>query len=196
MSSKLQIRSFLLSGLVLISGLLFSQDSLVVVPDNHYNGGKESFVKYMKDNVPYPETAKTEGLIGLSIVTFKIDCENAPYDINFYTQLGYGIEKLIKKAIENSAGNWINCNEKERLIRLHIAFDINKYYSHEKEDFTIYAEGPYEVMTDESLAQFFNARLKKEKYKQAKYYLELLLLRYPYNEAYKTTLHKINAKIN
>ena len=195
MNVNLQIKGVLLLGLMLMSNLLFSQDSLSVQPDNYYTGGNEAFIKYMKDNVPYPEIAKSNGLIGLSVVSFKIDCENAPFGFIFHTELGYGIEKNIQNAIENTEGNWVNCGDNEKLIRLHIAFDINKHYSHEKEDFTIYVEGPYEVMTDESVVRYFNNRLKKENYKQAKYYLELLLIRYPFSEDYKSTLYKINSKI-
>ena len=198
MSFKLQIRSILLSGIMLISGYLFSQDSLSVILDNHYTGGNEAFVKYMKDNVSYPEEAKTNGLIGLSVVSFTVDCENTPGGFIFQNQLGYGIESNIQEAIEGTDGNWINCDRNDtgsQIISLNIAFDINKHYSHIKEDFKIYAEGPYEVMTDESLVKFFNNRLKKENYKQAKHYLELLLLRYPFDETYKATLYKVNSKV-
>lgn len=195
MNINLQIKGVLLLGLMLMSSLLFSQDILRVQLDKYYTGGNHVFIEYMKDNVPYPESAKLDGLIGLSVVSFKIDCENIPFGFIFQTELGYGIEKGIQKAIENTEGNWVNCDNSEQLIRLNIAFDINKHYGHEKEDFTIYVEGPYEVMTDESLVKYFNNRLNKEKYKQAKQYLEWLIIRYPFSEDYKTTLHKINAKI-
>ena len=73
MNVNLQIKGVLLLGLMLMSNLLFSQDTLSVQPDNYYTGGNEAFIKYMKDNVPYPEIAKSNGLIGLSVVSFKID---------------------------------------------------------------------------------------------------------------------------
>ncbi len=198
MNFKMLTRSLILTGIMLSSGYLFSQDSLSVVLDNYYTGGNEAFVEYMKDNVSFPEDAKTDGLIGLSVVSFTVDCENTPAGFIFQNQLGYGIESNIQEAIENTEGNWINCDRNDtgsQIISLNIAFDINKHYSHIKEDFKIYAEGPYEVMTDESLVKFFNNRLKKENYKQAKHYLELLLLRYPFDETYKATLYKVNSKV-
>ncbi len=88
MSFKLQIRLLLLSGIMLISGFLFSQDSLSLILDNHYTGGNEAFVKYMKDNVSFPEDAKTNGLLGLSVVSFTVDCENTPGGFIFQNNLG------------------------------------------------------------------------------------------------------------
>jgi hypothetical protein len=141
----------------------------------------------------YPKAARENGVIGLSILSFKVDCKNTPYDFIFTTKLKHGIEDIIKKTILKTKGNWSSCEKrnKQDRINLKIAFSINSLYEPENTDFVINAFGQFTVVEDAILIKKMEKAWKKQKYQKARPYLEDLIRRYPFNEEYQKKIQRL-----
>ncbi len=175
-----------------------AQNSLNLSVDNYFKTGKAGLDTFMSKTIVYPPDAKFNSIAGLSIVTFKIDCSNEPLDIEFETKIGYGIEEAVEEALSLTKGSWINCNEasKDGRIKIKIAFSINNVFLPADADsyVNIMEEGNL-ILDDRALAEKINDQVKKDKYAKAKKLLELLMLRYPYNEDYIKLMHQLEGKI-
>jgi len=166
--------------------------------ESYFKTGKAGLDTFMSKTIVYPPDAKFNSIAGLSTVSFKIDCSNVPYDIQFETKIGYGIEDAVIEALSLTKGSWINCNDASRdgRIKIKIAFSINNAFLPADADsyVNIMEEGNL-IMDDRALAEKINDQVKKEKYAKAKKLLDLLMLRYPYNEDYIKLMHQLEGKI-
>lgn len=151
-----------------------------------YITGESGFFNNFVMKVRHPPEALRKGIMGLSVFSFKVDCEGIPYDFIFTTILRHGIEKEIKETIMQTNGNWRDCNERnsEDRIKINIVFSINQLYNHDSADVVINAMVPFHVVDDAILIKQMNKALKKKKYEKAKTSLEQLIMRYPFNEDY------------
>lgn len=180
---------------------LLAQNDTLYSPFDYYTGGRNALGKHICDNVIYPTDARFKGVDGLIMFSFKINCENEPYDITFQTTLGYGIEESVRSVLENTRGKWVKCDDLPRDIQMSIklAFSINSVYMPKPEEvdfFIIAVMTGQKIMTDKELTERVNSLNKKGKYKQARKYLIKLIHRYPFDRDYQRLLINIDQKIN
>jgi hypothetical protein len=163
----------------------------------NYLNGEVAFCDYLSAKIKYPKKAKMNGVIGLSVFSFSVDCENTPENFIFTTKLGSKIEEEIKKAILSTKGNWKECgkgNSGSR-INLKIAFSINFLYSPDEVDCVIDEVSRFKVLEDAALQKKMEVALKGKDFKKAKNALELLLKRYPFNEGYQNKMLEIKSNL-
>lgn len=177
MQSKNQIKFVFLFFLMLFVGSVYSQQVSNTTLENSYLKGEKGFIRHLAMKLRYPKKARENGIIGLSILSFKVDCQNMPYDFVFTTKLKHGIEETIKETIIKTKGNWKSCEkrDKDERINLKIAFSINSLYDPENTDFVINAFGQFTVVEDNILIKKMEKAWKKQKYQKAKPYLEDLI---------------------
>ncbi len=196
----MNLKNTLLSILIACTFINISnaQNSEILSPGDYFLNGKGEMEKFLTQNMKYPPDAMFNSIAGLSVVSFKIDCVNEPSDIRFETTLGYGFEEAVKDALLLTKGKWSDCNEisNNGRVSVKIAFSINNVFLPVDADVyvNIIEEGNL-IMDDRTLVEKVNDNVKKEKYAKAKKYLELLILRYPYNEDYKKLMHQLDGKI-
>jgi hypothetical protein len=177
-------------------GFTYAQDSTIL--DQIYVGGKLAFSQKVYSYVSYPVEARQNGIIGLSMVSFKIDCNGNPYDFNFKNKLGNGIEESVQNAILHTAGSWKDCENRDlgQLVNLTFGYSINKLLNTETADFVLVAYDGVKIKTDKQLETEFEKYSKKGDYKKAKTAIEILANRYPNNLEYSEQKMKIEALIN
>ncbi len=198
MNSKIQIRTLLLSVTLLLSGALYSQKDVTIDINKYYKGGENEFLMFIAKNVSYPENARENGIMGLSVFSFKIDCENSPYDFKFNTHLGYGIEEGLQKTIIKTKHKWIACNDSSAngRINMKIVFSLNGDYGYKDADFYLIADCSNRILSNNGLIKKYDKSVKKEDYNQAKEYIKLLRLRYPYYKLFIAKQKSLDLKID
>lgn len=180
----------------LSNGFLFGQDSAVL--DQLYVGGKFAFNRKVASYISYPEEAEQQGIIGLSMVSFKVNCEGVPYNFHFKNKLGNGIEDATQDAILSTAGNWADCNNRdsERVVNLTFGYSINSLLNTETADFVFVVYDGVKIKTDKQLETEFKKFSKKGDYKKAKSAIEILVSRYPNNKEYSNQKKEIETLMN
>lgn len=158
--------------------------------------GSEGFYQELSMNIRYPRDARISGLIGLSVFSFKVNCNDEIVDLKFATKLEKGIEVEIARQLQTLSFNWKKCDERseDQTIEIKIAFGINRNYSPEAADIVVNAIGDFPVETDEQLIKKLNKAIEKNKYDKAKKPLEALILRYPYNTEYRKISRLLKTK--
>ena len=195
MNYKNQIQSVFVLLLLFFSMATYSQEIKNKALNKAYLGGETAFFNYVNAKIKYPKKAKTKGLMGLSVFSFRINCQNTPEDFIFTTKLGNKIEEELEKVMLKTKGNWAECAKGKTRERIHlkIAFSLNFLYSPKDVDALVDAVGEFKVEKDEVLNQKMELALKEKDFKKAKNALDLLLKRYPFNENYKNKLSELES---
>ena len=113
--------------------------------DKSFKDGEAGFARHVGLTLVYPLEARTNGVMGLSVFSFKVGCDNRPYAFNFRTKLGFGIEQEIERVIKKTKGDWLACSERDTLgpINYRIAFTINNLYDSEDAFLQLSANGDF-----------------------------------------------------
>ena len=83
--------------------------------NNSFKGGEEVFVSFLYKQLDYPEEATKNGIMGLCVLAFKVDCQNRPVAFEFKTQVGFGIEEEVRRVINLTESLWLPCAERDSL---------------------------------------------------------------------------------
>jgi hypothetical protein len=155
---------------------------------------EEGFARYLGLTLNYPAEARTKGVMGLSVFTFKVGCDNKPYALRFKTKLGFGFEEEIERVIKKSKGDWLPCNERDTLglITFKIAFNINNLYDSPDAYLQFAARGDLPGVSDDTLLKDLEKATKESKTEEARIALTKLVMRYPYNQEYRNRLIALN----
>ena len=181
--------------IVFLSHLARSQDKINANLNESLVYGTKEFYREMGMKLGYPLEARRNGVMGLSVFSFRVDCNNEVVDMNFETILNYGIEEEITRQMQALKVNWKPCNVRpNERIRIKIAFGINKVYEPEEVEIMVNAMGDYRVISDKTLRKQLNKAVKKNKAEKAQEYLKILLARYPFNEEYLKLQTQLNVK--
>jgi hypothetical protein len=158
--------------------------------DSMYTDGEPAFFERLSKTLRYPAAARTNGVMGLSAVSFKVDCNNKPHAFIFTTKMGFGIEDELQKTLVKSVDNWIECNKRDtsQRINLKVAFSINKLYRGEYADLVFNAMGNFPGVSDEQLKKDLEKALEKNQREKAQAALTKLVMRFPYNQEYRKKL--------
>lgn len=198
--NKIQKIIILIASIFTHGLILNAQIDTVYSPFDYYNGGRNAFGRHICETIDYPADARFKGIDGLSVFSFKIDCNKGPYDITFLSTLGYGIEESITNVLKETKGNWINCEDLpiDSQFTIKLAFSLNSVYmpGQDEMDFIIIADiGDQRILTDEKLTKKVNDLNREGKYKKSKKYLMNLIRRYPFDKDYKRLLIAIDQKL-
>jgi hypothetical protein len=161
-----------------------------------HKDGEEGFIRHIASILIYPAEARTNGVMGLSVFTFKVGCDNKPYGFRFRTKLGFGIEEEIERAIKKTKGDWLPCSERDTVgfINYRIAFTINNLYDSHDAFLEMSANGDFPGVSDHTLIKDLEKATKENNPEETKKALTKLFMRFPYNQEYRKRLVELNKK--
>lgn len=158
--------------------------------NNGFRGGEAPFFEFVGKKLHYPAEARTQGVMGLSVFAFKVNCENQPYDFKFKTKLGFGIEEEVEKVVNATSGSWRSCTDRDSVawINCKIAFTLNDLYKSKDAFLVLTAHGEFPGVSDDTLISDLEKAIKKDNVEKAMAALTKLVMRFPYNQEYKKQL--------
>jgi len=161
-----------------------------------YKSGEEGFVRFVASTLNYPVEARTKGVMGLSVLAFKVDCDGKPYGLLFKTKLGFGIEQEIERVIKKTKGDWLPCNERDTLgwINFKISFTLNNLYDSPEAFLQMSANGDFPGVSDDTLIADLKKATEENKPEEVRMALTKLVMRFPYNQEYRKQLIELNKK--
>lgn len=162
--------------------------------DKSFKDGEAGFARHVGLTLVYPLEARTNGVMGLSVFSFKVGCDNKPYGFNFRTKLGFGIEQEIERVIKKTKGDWLACSERDTLgsINYRIAFTINNLYDSEDAFLQLSANGDFPGVSDATVIEDLKIATKKNHIEETKKALTRLFMRFPFNQEYRKQLVELN----
>lgn len=163
------------------------KDNLIKVLNYRFKGGYYTFEKMFVKNVTYPEMAKLNCIVGISIISLNIDCEGNISGVRIKTPLGYGIDGEITNFIHATEGHWNNCNDdKYTKFEIPIQFLLEGTKTNETDALLVMIdENPgFLCNGDEYYIKKLEKYMDKEKYKKALPYIDIMIRRDPYNSHY------------
>ncbi len=152
--------------------------------DYRYIGGFHSFERLFYKTVEYPEIAKKNCVIGISIVRFEVDCKGEIKNLIINNPLGWGIDQQIQFFLRETMGNWNICSDdKYTRFEVPIQFIINETETNSTDAMMIYQVDlvGYKCKGDSFYREKLDLALEKNSDKKAYRYLKELIKRDPYN---------------
>ncbi len=163
------------------------KDNLIKLLNYRFKGGYYTFEKFFIKTVTYPEVAKANCIVGISVVSLKVDCNGNLSDIKVKTPLGYGIDNEITAFLRNTDGQWNTCND-DKYTRFEIGIQfLLKGTETNTEDALLVIEDDnpgYLCNGDDYYKKKMEKYLEKEKYRKAIPYIDMMIRRNPYNSEY------------
>ncbi len=152
--------------------------------DYRYRGGFYTFEKDFNIAVEYPEAARQNCIIGITIVSLVVNCDGSISRISLKNSLKYGIDEQISQFFNGTYGKWNKCDD-DRYTKFEIPVQFTmKGTKTNTTDALLVKEGknPGFVCNDDEY-YFLKAEkaLEKKKGKKALPIIEFLLKRDPYN---------------
>lgn len=156
--------------------------------------GETEFYQELLMNIRFPSEARKNGIMGLSIFSFNVNCKSEITDLKFKSTLNYGIEDEIRNQLNTLKFNWKPCGQRIDSVKIlvKVAFSMNSQYHPKEADVVVNAMGNFPVIPDKQLMDDLNIALKRNKTEEAKKHLKLLLLRYPYDDEYLKLEQQLN----
>ena len=88
-----------------------------------YAEGKEAYIKYMKDEIKYPENAKKKGISGEVVVNVYIETDGTIKEATIYTSIDKELDEEALRVIKNM-GKWTPFIIDGEKIRLCVKFPV------------------------------------------------------------------------
>lgn len=156
--------------------------------------GETEFYQELLMNIRFPSEARKNGIMGLSIFSFNVNCKSKITNLKFESTLDYGIEDEIRNQLNTLKFKWKSCGQRGDSVKIlvKLAFSINSQYHPKEADVVVNAMGNFPVIPDKQLMDDLNIALKRNKTEEAKKYLKLLLLRYPFDNEYLKLERQLN----
>ncbi len=187
----------LILGFVLLAGLVSAQELANVAKtrnkqihdllDYRFRGGFYTFEKLFLQTVKYTDIARQNCIIGITIVSFQVDCEGTLRNIKIKNPLHYGLDQELQKFMEATRGHWNKCRD-DKYTRFSVPIQFTmKGTRTDTLDPVIVLNGKnpgYVCNGDDYYLQKAKEALAKRKGKKAKTYLEILIKRNPFNDEY------------
>lgn len=201
-------KSILVGVFVVVAGIgnfLFAQeessisqarkDNLIELLNYRFKGGYYTFEKIFQQSVEYPPIASANCIMGIAIVSVKVNCKGIVDDLRIKTPLGYGIDNEISKFFAKTEGQWNNCrDEKYTKFEIPIQFKIKGSVTNTKDALLVFEVDNtpgYLCNDDQYYIDKLNKYISKGKNKKALQYLGVLIQRDPYNTDYYDMRMKI-----
>jgi len=163
------------------------KDNIIKLLNYRYKGGYYNFEKLFYQKVIYPEVARNNCIMGITILTITVECDGTVSDVRTKNSLGYGIDDAISLFMTETTGNWNTCND-SKYTRLEIPIQFRTEGTQTAEGvalLTCIGDNPGFVCNDDEYYQKKVERLlKKKRGKKAMEMLDILIKRNPYNTDY------------
>jgi TonB family protein len=88
-----------------------------------FPGGNEARIKYISENVTYPEEAKEKGIQGVVFVTFVVETDGSISDVSVLRGIGSGCDEEAVRVIENMP-RWIPGKQRGQAVRVQFNMPI------------------------------------------------------------------------
>jgi len=89
-----------------------------------FPGGMSAFYQYLKENLKYPEVAKSLGIKGKVYIEFTIEKDGSITNVHLQRGIGGGCDEEAIRVIKQSP-NWIPAKQQERPVRYKMTIPIN-----------------------------------------------------------------------
>jgi TonB family protein len=96
---------------------------IVVEEPPSFTGGDEARVKYISENIKYPEEAQAKGIQGTVFVTFVVEADGAISDVKMLRGIGGGCDEEAMRIIENMP-KWIPGKQRGQAVRVQFNMPI------------------------------------------------------------------------
>lgn len=101
-----------------------SEEIFVVVEDMpRFMGGDEARLKYLQENLTYPEEAKKKGIQGTVFVTFVIETDGSVSDVRTLRGIGGGCDEEAERVVKNMP-RWIPGKQRGEAVRVQFNMPI------------------------------------------------------------------------
>jgi len=88
-----------------------------------FRGGDEARIKYLKENLTYPEEAKQKGIQGTVFVTFVVETDGSVTDVRILRGIGGGCDEEAIRVIENMP-KWVPGKQRGQAVRVQFNMPI------------------------------------------------------------------------
>ena len=163
------------------------KDNLIKLLNYRFKGGFYTFEKMFIQTVTYPPMAVGNCIVGIALVSFRVNCEGEVYELKIKTPLGYGIDNEISSFFTSIEGHWNTCNdEKYTRFEVPIQFTLKGTETNTEDALLVLeADNPgFLCNGDEYYLKKMEKYMGKGKYKRAIQYIDILMRRDPYNSYY------------
>jgi len=170
------------------------KDNLIELLNYRFKGGYYTFEKIFQLSVEYPPMATANCIMGIAIVSVKVNCEGVVGDLKIKTPLGYGIDNEISAFFTKTEGHWNTCrDEKYTKFEIPIQFKLKGCVTNNEDGLlVIEASNPgYLCNDDQYYIDKLEKYISKGKNKKALQYLGIMIRRDPYNTDYYDMRNKI-----
>ena len=126
-------------------------------------------------------------IVGIALVSFRVNCEGEVYELKIKTPLGYGIDNEISSFFTSTEGHWNTCNdEKYTRFEVPIQFTLKGTETNTEDALLVLeADNPgFLCNGDEYYIKKMEKYMGRGKYKRAIQYIDILMRRDPYNSYY------------
>ncbi|MBE0661458.1 MAG: energy transducer TonB [Bacteroidales bacterium] len=101
-----------------------SEEIFIVVEEPpSFNGGDEARIKYISENIKYPEEARAKGIQGTVFVTFVVEADGSVSDVKILRGIGGGCDEEAVRVIE-SMPKWIPGKQRGQAVRVQFNMPI------------------------------------------------------------------------
>jgi TonB family protein len=97
---------------------------ILVEEQPQYTGGDDARIKFLQENIKYPEEAKKAGIQGKVFVTFVIQADGAVTDVKILRGIGGGCDEEAWRVVKMMP-NWIPGKEKGKNVAVQFNLPIN-----------------------------------------------------------------------
>ncbi len=154
--------------------------------DFRFRGGSGEFEKIFYSKVEYTLEARKACVMGIVILSFKVDCNNKMGDFHIKNPLGYGLSEKLGQFFAATEGNWNTCtDEKYSRFEIPIQFILEQNEIGGKGYMVVEGKYPgFKCKSDAYYLEIFDELKAKNKTKKALEALDELVKRDPYNTTY------------
>lgn len=155
--------------------------------DYRFRGGFYSFERVFLKTVKYTDEARVNCIIGITVISFQVDCDGTLRNIRIKNPLHYGLDEQITKFMEATKGQWNIChNNKYTRFSIPIQFTMKGTKTDSIDPvITLVGKNPgYVCNSDDYYIQKAKEALAKKKGRRAKPFIEKLIQRNPFNNDY------------
>jgi len=154
--------------------------------DYRFKGGSGEFEHVFFSTVTYPENAKNNCIIGTTILSFTVSCDNEIGNFSLRNPLHYGLNEELQKFLSATKDMWNTCNDdKYTKFEVPVLFNLIGTETGAKGFLTLEEDNPgFKCKDDSYYFEQFERLREKKKVKKATKMLDMLIRRDPYNTEY------------
>ncbi len=154
--------------------------------DLRFRGGSGEFERVFFANINYPEDARKACIMGVTIMSFKVSCDNKISDFRLKNPLGYGINEQLGRFFTATEGQWNSCtDDKYTRFEIPVLFIIESGETSGKGYLMVEGKYPgYKCKPDAYYLAEFEKLKAKKKMRKALEAVDELMRRDPFNNDY------------